>query len=182
MRWTMREWKKAGTAILVAAVLLAGSLTSAASAGNITETEVPAQAQIGVQAQYRESVTPEIVYLVDVKWGEMQFTYTAAGVSVWNPVTHAYEVKEESRWSGTGNTITVENHSNAEVTASLSFEAADGYNLTGTFDKAELTLPTAEETDPDTPPSAAATFMLDGTLDAAADSFHTVGKITVTVK
>ena len=178
----MREWKKAGTAVLAAAALLTGSLPSAVSAGNISETEVPARTQIGVQAQYRDSAAPETVYLVDVKWGEMQFTYTAAGVSVWNPATHAYEVKEESRWSGTGNTITVENHSNAEVTAVLSFEAAEGYSLTGTFDKAELRLPTAEGTDPDAPPTATTAFMLGGTLEAEADSFHTVGKITVAVK
>ena len=169
-------------AAVMTALLLTAAIPGTAQAGETSAGQLPDSAVIDVRAKYEGDMEVPAVYLVDVKWGEMQFTYTAAGVSVWNPATHAYEVKEESRWSGTGNTITVENHSNAEVTAVLSFEAAEGYSLTGTFDKAELRLPTAEGTDPDAPPTATTAFMLGGTLEAEADSFHTVGKITVAVK
>ncbi|EET58834.1 hypothetical protein BRYFOR_09122 [Marvinbryantia formatexigens DSM 14469] len=169
-------------AAVMTALLLTAAIPGTAQAGETSAGQLPDSAVIDVRAKYEGDMEVPAVYLVDVKWGAMEFTYTSAGTSIWDPVTHTYKVTEKNTWSGQGNTITLENHSNAEVTAELSFRAAEGYSLTGNFDRERLTLPSAEGTEAGAPPSAEAVFMLDGTLEAETDSFHTVGQITVAVK
>lgn len=166
---------------IMAAVLAAAAVSGSAYADTEPVTDAPGSASVDVRAKY-DGVETQTEYRVDVEWGAMEFVYTASGVSQWNTATHTYDLVSEGGWSGEGNTITVKNHSNAEVQVELSFQPAAGYQVTGSFDETLLTLATAEGTEPEEAPFGTATFMLDGELDSSIDSFQTVGQITVAVK
>lgn len=70
---------------------------------------------------------------VDVTWGEMSFTYSEASSGVWNPTDHSYPNPVTGGWSKNKPEITVTNHSDVGVVAELSFAAASGVSVTGTF-------------------------------------------------
>lgn len=70
---------------------------------------------------------------VDVTWGEMNFTYSEASSGVWNPADHNYLNPVTGGWSKNKPEITVTNHSDVGVVAELSFAAASGVSVTGTF-------------------------------------------------
>lgn len=70
---------------------------------------------------------------VDVTWGEMNFTYSEASSGVWNPTDHNYLNPVTGGWSKNKPEITVTNHSDVGVAAELSFAAASGVSVTGTF-------------------------------------------------
>ncbi|MDO4340615.1 MAG: hypothetical protein Q4C91_21455 [Eubacteriales bacterium] len=176
----MRKQRICGA--IMAVLLLVCSMPTAVRAGEASTGQLPDSISFDVRAKKEGTTETPVRYLVDVEWGAMEFTYTAAGVSIWNPETHEYEVTVEDQWSGHGNTVTVKNHSNAAVEAALDFQAADGYNLTGSFDTSLLKLASAEGTKPEEAPFATAEFMLSGTMDSQADSYHTVGQINVAVK
>ena len=78
------------------------------------------------------------VYSVDITWGDMAFTYTAEA-GIWDPANHTYTGAEGGVWtvdSKDGNKIKVTNHSNAEITASIDYTPAPGYDsISGSFDK-----------------------------------------------
>lgn len=67
------------------------------------------------------------VFCVDIEWTAMDFTYYAAKEPVWDTQTHTYSESVAAKWEGSGS-ITVTNHSNAKITATPSFEAAEGYD------------------------------------------------------
>ena len=83
-----------------------------------------------VTATYHAGDSGNTVYKVTLTWGAMDFTYTDGD---WNPNTHSYDTSDAS-WSATGNTVTVTNHSNAAVTATLAYNAEPNYKgITGLF-------------------------------------------------
>ena len=101
------------------AVAAALALSTPVLAANVTagQGSVP----IDVYARYQDGSTTGTVYSVDITWGDMQFTYAKSGALVWNPNDHTYTDDTTSNWQAEGNTITVTNHSNTEVTANFSF-------------------------------------------------------------
>ena len=122
---------------------------------------------------------------VDIVWEAMDFTYTAASQGTWNPVTHTYEGATEGGWSDNTPSITVKNHSNVAVNATLGF-TADVTGVVGTFTEASgtandgvLELATAEGTEVANAPTATANFGISG---AAIDTDKALGTITVTIK
>lgn len=124
------------------------------------------------------------VYSVDITWGDMAFTYTAAA-GTWDPAKHTYTGAEGGVWTvdkDGGNTITVTNHSNTDVTAAFSYAAAEGFTgISGSFDNALLNLPTAVGTAVDAAPKGTTSLSLDGALDSAATTSTKIGTITVTL-
>ena len=124
------------------------------------------------------------VYNVDITWGDMAFTYTAAA-GTWDPANHTYTGAEGGAWTvdkDGGNKITVTNHSNADVTAAFSYAAAPGFDgISGTFDNASLALKTAVGTEVANAPSGTAALTLDGALGSDTTANTTVGTITVTL-
>lgn len=124
------------------------------------------------------------VYNVDIAWGDMAFTYTAAA-GTWDPAKHAYTGAEGGTWKvdkDGGNTITVTNHSNAGVTAVFSYAAAEGFTgISGSFDKESLALETAVGTEVANAPSGTAALTLDGALGSDTTANTTIGTITVTL-
>ena len=172
--------QKSGYAVF-AAVLLTAALPLTAFAGSASVSRVPESQSIDVQAKYEDGTEKPVVYKVDVEWGVMEFTYHEAGTNKWNPQTHQYELDTDGSWSSQGNTVTVKNHSNTAVTASLSFKAADGLAIEGNFDNQTIPLDSAVGTAAETPPTGAASLTLSGRLDPGAEDLRTVGQITVAV-
>jgi len=125
------------------------------------------------------------VYSVDITWGDMAFTYTAASSGTWNPETHSVEGTSSAKWtvdSAKGNEVTVTNHSNAAVTATLTYAAETGYTgISGSFDNDTLNLKTAVGTTVSEAPTATAALSLSGALDSTTAAGTKIGTITVTL-
>ena len=176
--------------ILTLAMVLSLAIVPAAAAttmDNITATG--GTATHDVTATYRTSSSGSTgggtVYSVDIAWGDMAFTYTAGSAGTWNPATHSVAGGTSGAWTPDnpdGNKITVTNHSNAAVTASLTYMAETGFNgISGTFGNATLNLATAVGTLPTAAPSAYTTLSLDGALASGTSTGTKIGTITVTL-
>ena len=146
-----------------------------------TDTDVR---EITVTGVYQAGTTADEKISVDIVWDAMDFTYTAPSQGTWNPATHAYEGQAAGGWSDNTPAITVKNHSNVAVNATLDF-TADVAGVVGTFTETSgtandkvLELATAEGTEVSAAPTATANFGISG---AAIDADKTLGTITVTV-
>ena len=124
------------------------------------------------------------VYNVDIAWGDMAFTYTAEA-GIWDPTNHTYTDAKGGAWAVDkegGNTITVTNHSNTDVTAAFSYAAASGFEgISGSFDNAQLDLRTAVGTAVDEAPNGTAALSLSGALGSTTADNTKIGTITVTL-
>ncbi len=114
----------------------------------------------------------------------MEFTYTGASEGTWNPLTHKYDGATEAAWScgNNANLITVTNHSNAAVTATLAYASGEGFTgITGEFDSATLNLATASGTERDNAPTGSAKLTLKGALASSVENKTVIGTVTVTL-
>lgn len=119
---------------------------------------------------------------VDIAWEGMVFTYTEGAAGEWLPGEHKYAEDDEGTWSTNKGTITVTNHSNTGVTATLSFASAvNGVN--GTFSKNSLTLASAANGeslgDVTKAPKDTVEFGISGA--AITETKDTLGTITVKI-
>ena len=171
--------KKILSIILALAMALSMSVTAFAATNDGTSGT-----DITVNGTYTPGTAADEKISVDIVWEAMNFTYTAPSQGTWNPATHAYEGATEGGWSDNTPSITVKNHSNVAVNATLDFKA-DVAGVVGTFTETSgtandkvLELATAEGTEVSAAPTATANFGISG---AAIDADKTLGTITVTV-
>lgn len=158
-------------------VITALSLCMAMSATTFAAEPIR-QENHDVNARRIDSELMPTVYSVDVAWGEMQFTYTKTGSMQWDASVHRYVDSTTSTWSAAGNTVSITNHSNGAIKATLSAELNSGFS--GSFTENVFTLPTAEETAVEQAPSKNVEFTLtSGTPDSK--SFEKIGTLTVTI-
>lgn len=138
---------------------------------------------IDVSAKYQTGATTPDVVSVDIAWGAMEFTYSVGGTHDWDPAEHKYNDNTSARWTASGNTVTVTNHSNVAIKAELSFTAEAAYSgITGSFgEDATLLLATAVGTDKNAAPSDTANLTLSGTLASTVTTSTKVGTITVKI-
>ena len=176
---------------IVLALILAMGLTTSAFAEDTSKTITALEngeqsVDIDVTGKYIGDQSMLEVYSVDVKWGEMSFTYNQGDSSVWDPKTHTYDTSATKGWNARGNTVTVTNHSSKAVDVEFLFEKNPDIDsaestFTGSFDVTSTNLSTAVGTDVDNAPQVVATLNFDeGTL--AADYTNGVKLGTVTVK
>ena len=172
---------------LVLTLAMVFSLAPLSAYANDTITGVGGTASCDVKATYVDGTSGGAggtVYSVVIDWGDMAFTYTAAA-GTWDPAKHAYTGAEGGVWKVDkegGNTITVTNHSNTDVTAAFNYAPAEGFTgISGSFDNALLNLPTAVGTAVEAAPKGTASLSLDGALDSAATTSTKIGTITVTL-
>lgn len=172
------------------AAALSLSMTATAFAADETITQAGGStAPHNVTGTYVQGSEADTVYSVDVKWGSMEFTYTAAGEGTWDPATHAYDGQgEDPGWASTGNDITVTNHSNKAVTATLTFAPAAAYaGIAGSFtgNTNTLNLASAAEgeslNDVTKAPTASTALSLSGDPGTFEGS-QTIGTVTVTIQ
>lgn len=181
-RKDMLTMKKLLCVIMVVAMI--ATLSTSVFAGTI-KTENGLETS-DVKAKY-QSVTPSPEYHVDVVWGAMEFEYNASG-RLWDEENHKWydDPANAAEWNPVnGDTITLANHSSEAVKATFSFEAIDGYSLTGKFthNSAELTaaleleIPKADTTAKE----YVVTFEPVGDLSDthSADAYAKIGTITV---
>ena len=138
-----------------------------------------------------EKATP--IYSVDITWGSMEFTYTAASEGTWNPATHQFDNIVPGKWSHAddANKITVTNHSNAPITAEFAFTPHSSFsNLLSSFEgdsqtaltDNKLTLHSAVDSVANAAPFAAAYLELSGDINSPLTEKTTCGTVTVTIK
>lgn len=102
---------------------------------------------------------------VDIEWDDMTFAYIKTSSGEWDPGSHEYVGGVEGAWSEETRTITVTNHSDTELTATLSFEQL--VDITGVFTSTGemsslLELDSAVGTSRDEAPSASEEFGIIG--------------------
>ena len=172
--------KKLFATLLAVAMLASVSVTAFAAETNHGTQDT----EITVNGSYVSGAAGSSVISVDIEWEAMNFTYSATSEGTWNPATHAYDGQTEGGWSDNTPAITVTNHSNVAVNATLGF-TADVTGVVGTFTEASgtendniLNLATAEGTEVANAPTASANFGISG---AAIDADKTLGTITVTI-
>ena len=146
-----------------------------------TDTDVR---EIIVTGVYQAGKAADEKISVDLVWDAMDFTYTAPSQGTWNPATHTYEGATEGGWSDNTPAITVKNHSNVALNATLGF-TPDVTGVVGTFTEASgtandniLELATAVDTEVSKAPTATANFGISG---AAIDADKALGTVTVTI-
>jgi len=177
-------------AILLAILLISAISTTVLAASPITG--IGGTDSKDVKGTYQEGQGGATVYSVDVSWGAMEFTYTDAATGTWNPATHTYSGGTAAAWSWTAesNKITVTNHSNAAVSAGLSFAAGGiGTGIAGSFfsattggtAKASLPLATAVGTAVASAPTDFSYFQITGGSVPSGTLNATIGAITVTL-
>ena len=159
-------------------------LVASISIANIAygDTDSPTYKKI-VKGKVVDSTDKKKVYSVDVTWGAMDFTYTRTITPVWNEQTHNYDEQTNASWSAVGNYIQFTNHSNIEVTASMSYQKASGYSsVNGTFSKGRLVLPSALGKSMNaTELTGRCDFNLSGQLDGDSSTSREIGKIKVVI-
>ena len=155
------------------------TLTNSPSTGN-----GKGKYNIEISGTYTPGAAADEIISADIAWDAMDFTYTGASQGTWNPANHTYEGATEGGWSNNTPAITVTNHSNVAVNATLGF-TANVTGVVGTFTEASgtendnvLELATAEGTEVANAPTATANFGISG---AAIDADKTLGTITVTI-
>ncbi|EET58835.1 hypothetical protein BRYFOR_09123 [Marvinbryantia formatexigens DSM 14469] len=186
----MKNLKKMAALSLVAALGMTAGSTALATDTSPKTLTGEGSATIGVTGTYDGSTAePGKVYRIDIEWGSMEFTYEANVTKTWNTTTHDYvESSGNGVWAaaaeGVSNKITVTNHSNAAVSAGLSFTGTPAV-ITGEFKEGAdtvtgLRLASAEDTKAAVAKSALFNIT-GGTLDASAEAGTAIGTITVTI-
>ena len=126
----------------------------------------------------------EVVYDVEITWGNMQFIYTTICTRKWDEKKHSYIENYEYEWENTGNTIFITNHSNKEINAKCEYVKSSGYSdVEGTFtNKGVKVIESAEnKTIDDSSLTWRCDLSLTGSLNDMLDSFTTVGQVCMTI-
>lgn len=178
--------KKGISKVMLTAMLASTLSVSALAATNITTVGSDTH---DVLAKYAESTDTD-AYKVNIAWGDMKFTYSAE-TKEWDTEDHDWKTKTVASWTvdtEKGNLIAITNHSSQAVTAAISFAAAEGSGLGGSFTHGEDTNVSSV-----TVGSAATnknavtenvTFMPSGDLSKTEDNVTnhaTIGSITITL-
>ena len=163
-------------------LLIFSLVTVTAFAADATITEAGKSATKAVKASYRSGAGGSTVYSVDITWGSMEFTYSEGPSPTWDPETHTSGQGGTGGWSHSGNTVTVTNHSNTAVRASLNYTPETTVTgIAGSFDKETMDLKTAVGTEVPKAPTDTAELTLSGALDSKVATSTQIGTITVTI-
>lgn len=157
---------------------------SSSSNGAITEVDKGLGTH-GQPVRVKMTGKCEIVYKVDISWGDMNFIYTTGGSHVWNEKTHLYEEKYVSTWTGTDNYIKLVNHSNTEVDAKFTYVNKGIHTgVIGSFKGGDkLSLPSAEGKPLDSKEIVGSrNLLLDGVLSNTLDRYIKLGAVNVEIK
>lgn len=178
-------------AITIAIVMMMAMVATAfAAEGSSTKQDGETQ-DIAVNAKYNGSGTTEApVISVNVAWDAMEFTYNVGGSKVWHADDHSYTTDTTSKWSETGNKVTITNHSNIDVKVKTEYKPEETYkDITGTFTYTKtadndgyITLTRGLKDKKDSADNVVATLTLKGELADTVKTSTKVGTITVTIK
>lgn len=188
--------KKILSMILALAMVL--SLGVTAFADNLTTEEYTGSLTGSVSATYTagtEATSAGNIYKVNLTWTDVAVTYNGGNVGTykWNTSTLKYELVENSNtnasWTDNAITITVENRSNASITATATYQASGDETLTFANNGA-VTLNSAAVTGDEntvieftnvTAEGKAQTGTITGTMGGTITAGGTLGTITVSL-
>lgn len=151
---------------------------------NETYAETVGLGSYGSDVRVKMAGKCEIVYQVDISWGDMKFVYKTGGSRVWNEKTHLYDEKYISTWSGTGDTIKIMNHSNSSIDANFTYNNKGSYTgIIGTFDSNKaMKLPSAEGKSVDAEElKGTRKLILSGVLSNTLDEYIQVGTVNISI-
>ena len=171
---------------LVLAIAMIATMSVTAFAADVTQDG--GSATIDVTGTFEAAQGAGDKISVDISWDAMEFTYTEGAKGEWLPGEHKYADNAAGSWSADTATITVKNHSNVAVTATLAF-APSVEGVIGTFTESSgtendnvLALASAAEGEAlgnfDKAPTAAAKFGISG---AGITQDTNLGTITVSI-
>ncbi len=155
----------------VFALLLTLALIATLSVATFAETitAVPSSDAQDLGVTYTGPAgSSDIIYSIDIDWdSDLAFDYNAGTQGAWNPDEHDYADATGAQWSDNEVTVTVTNHSNAAVVASIAIvDAAEADGVTVTADKASAPLASAVGTALASAPAATFTLTATGTPTA----------------
>ena len=160
------------------AILLTVAMLATMSVTAFAATNEGGDTTIDISATFKAGSAAADVVSVDIEWGTMTFEYVEGSEGTWNPKTHEHDGSTEAKWSQSGNSITLTNHSDVGVKATFTYEKAVD-SVTGTFDQNEFALATAEGTTFENAPKDTVTLTLGGTL--TAEDAGKVGTVTISI-
>ena len=163
-------------ALVLTVALCASFAVSATTYNNLAS--IPAQ---DVSLTY-DPVNEATVYSVDVAWTDLTFTYSA-GTEKWDPTKHTYSISnDDADWTNTDGSITVTNHSNADVDVTVEYAKATGYDVEVDVTNGEFTLESAVDKAVSAADFETVTFSVDTAASTAPTvDDATVGTVTVTI-
>lgn len=110
-------------------------------------SSLPGDTNTSINAQYSSTTVTPTEYSVDIQWGSLEFTYKSGDVTTWDPENLCYVVtKGVGEWScaSGADTVTITNHSNAPIQATISYFADTQNPVSGSIHNGNFTLPSAE--------------------------------------
>lgn len=165
----------------IATVLCLAMLASCFALLSSAENPIDASENISVKASYVTLDTVPEMYAVDIDFGSMEFTYEI-NLGAWNPEIHDFD-DAGAAWicAEDANRISITNHSNIAIEATLSYNQGSGYeSIGGSFDKSTLELDSAVDTLYEEAPADKAYLTLSGEY-GGDETFVKVGTVTVTI-
>lgn len=118
------------------------------------------------------------VYAVDIVWTNTAIEVETTVTKTWNPATHSYTENPVTTWGADDKvTVTVTNHSNAAVKATLTAPVVTN-DITFTPDKTEATIATAVDTARDAAP--ADTFTITPSGNTTVATINAQATVTIT--
>jgi hypothetical protein len=86
-------------------------------------TSLPGNESVDVTVSYTDGAAAPATYAVDVAWESMSFTYVQSAQE-WDATNHVEKDSGTSGWSDADATVTITNHSNRSVWATVAYVAA----------------------------------------------------------
>ncbi|MBQ7294165.1 MAG: hypothetical protein IJW79_10560 [Clostridia bacterium] len=171
---------------LVLVVVMMASLAVSAVAVTITGVTDPANKSsqnITINVTQDEVITPT-VYSVDIVWTNTELNGKTDVTKTWNPATHTYTDSYVTDWTGETVNVTVTNHSNAAVVATLAVPAAQsGISFAAEGDKTVANLASAATGeslgDPTKAPTDSFTIIPSGNV-APGTNVNATATVTIT--
>lgn len=168
--------------VLTMVVLMVPVASIAAYAAG--STTLPDAASEDITATYVAGATATPIYAIEISWGSLAFTYTAAGQGTWDPDNLTYTGTSEAAWTCAegANKVTVTNKSNVAVVATITdaVDSTNGLNVSFSWDDESLELESAVGKPANELPTATAALTVTGAI-AATDTAVTIGTVTVTI-
>lgn len=166
---------------ILALALVVALFASFAVSAEVEHSTIAELGSVSKEVEFEfiaESIDESIVYSVDVAWTDLSFSYDEGKLS-WNPEDHDYtNAGADANWTDDEGSVTVTNHSNADVAVTVSFSDAnadDGLSVEVT--DGSFTLESAVGKDKNAGDSKVATFKATGTPTASGK----IGSIVVAI-
>ena len=126
----------------------------------------------------------DIVYDVDITWGNMKFIYKTICTRTWNSRTHSYSESFKYAWENTGNTISITNHSNTAINAKFTYNKGAGYSsVKGTFSNngKKVIASAVNKKLNDSSLTWKCNLNLSGAINKTLENYTTVGRVNMTI-